>query len=205
MQDLKIAELARAGGVGVETVRYYQRRGLLETPERPGNGGHSGSIRRYGDRDVRKLRFIRSAQAAGFTLEQIAELIALDATEERARQMKAFALPSRQLRRENLLRGLAFPFGANPQQSPQSDLLERTLHLICAAFSGEHRQMPRDGAVTRDVAFLRDVRHSLAKSVPVDLVPVHVAISEVAACWLNEPDEAKRERALSGAVRARER
>ena len=76
---LTIGHLAREGGVGVETVRYYQRRGLLETPRR-GDG-----IRRYGGEDLRRLRFIRSAQAAGFTLEQVAELLALDATEDRAR------------------------------------------------------------------------------------------------------------------------
>ncbi|MBI1686140.1 MerR family transcriptional regulator [Caulobacter hibisci] len=74
-----IAGLARAGGVGVETVRYYQRRGLLETPER-GEG-----MRRYGDEAVRRLRFIRSAQGAGFTLEQIGELLALDAGQDRPR------------------------------------------------------------------------------------------------------------------------
>ncbi len=85
MRELTIAGLARAGGVGVETVRYYQRRGLLETPERTETGGHGGSIRHYREGDVRRLRFIRSAQAAGFTLEQIAELLALDATDDRAR------------------------------------------------------------------------------------------------------------------------
>lgn len=80
-----IARLAREADVGVETVRYYQRRGLLETPDRPGNGGQRGGVRRYGDEAVRRLRFIRSAQAAGFTLEQIGELLALDATDDRAR------------------------------------------------------------------------------------------------------------------------
>lgn len=83
MRDVTIAGLARAGGVGVETVRYYQRRGLLGTPARPADG--PGGARRYGEGDVRRLRFIRSAQAAGFTLEQIGELIALDATNDRAR------------------------------------------------------------------------------------------------------------------------
>lgn len=85
MSALTIAGLARAGGVGVETVRYYQRRGLLETPDRPGDIGRAGGIRRYGGADVRRLRFIRSGQAAGFTLEQITELLALDATNDRAR------------------------------------------------------------------------------------------------------------------------
>ena len=77
-----IAGLARAGGVGVETIRYYQRRGLVGTPERAGSGT---GARRYGPEDLRRLRFIRSAQAAGFTLEEIAELIALDATDDRPR------------------------------------------------------------------------------------------------------------------------
>jgi MerR family mercuric resistance operon transcriptional regulator len=80
-----IAGLAREGGVGVETIRYYQRRGLLPTPVRGGTAGHGSTIRHYGEQDVSRLRFIRTAQSAGFTLEQIAELIALDATEDRAR------------------------------------------------------------------------------------------------------------------------
>lgn len=80
-----ISGLARQGGVGVETIRYYQRRGLLPTPERPSGGTLGGGVRRYGAEDLRRLRFIRSAQAAGFTLEQIAELLALDAGEDRAR------------------------------------------------------------------------------------------------------------------------
>lgn len=76
---MKIGELARAGGVGVETIRYYQRRGLLEEPSR------ARGVRRYGSDDVRRLRFIRSAQAAGFMLEEIGELLALDATKDRNR------------------------------------------------------------------------------------------------------------------------
>jgi MerR family mercuric resistance operon transcriptional regulator len=85
MAGMTIAGLAREGGVGVETVRYYQRRGLLDEPDRPSGSGTGGGIRRYGADDVRRLRFIRSAQAAGFTLEQIGELLALDATNDRAR------------------------------------------------------------------------------------------------------------------------
>lgn len=80
-----IAGLAREGGVGVETVRFYQRRGLMPTPERWSSDGIGGGIRRYGEEDVRRLRFIRSAQTAGFTLEQIKELLSLDAGEDRAR------------------------------------------------------------------------------------------------------------------------
>ncbi|MEO7748386.1 MAG: MerR family transcriptional regulator [Sphingomicrobium sp.] len=75
-----IGALAKAAGVGVETVRYYQRRGLLTEPPRP-----PGEIRRYGDHDLKRLKFIRSAQAAGFTLNEIAELLELDASDDRAR------------------------------------------------------------------------------------------------------------------------
>lgn len=75
-----IGGFARAAGVGVETVRYYQRRGLLAEPARP-----PGEVRRYGEEDVKRLRFIRSAQAAGFTLNEITELLDLDASDDRAR------------------------------------------------------------------------------------------------------------------------
>jgi MerR family mercuric resistance operon transcriptional regulator len=75
-----IGGLAKSANVGVETVRYYQRRGLLPEPARP-----PGAIRRSGEEDVKRLRFIRTAQAAGFTLNEIGELIALDASDDRAR------------------------------------------------------------------------------------------------------------------------
>ena len=77
---MRISELARKGGAGVETVRFYQRKGLLDTPRGDATGG-----RHYGSEDVRRLRYIRRAQAAGFTLVQIAELIALDQTDDRPR------------------------------------------------------------------------------------------------------------------------
>ncbi|ETI63260.1 MerR family transcriptional regulator [Sphingobium sp. C100] len=77
--DMTISGLARSAGVNVETIRYYQRRGLLDTPLR------GAGVRRYGAADARRLGFIRSAQAAGFTLEQIDELLRLDAGQDRAR------------------------------------------------------------------------------------------------------------------------
>ena len=78
-QSLTIGRLAAVGAVGVETIRFYQRKGLLQTPTR------EAGVRRYGSDDVRRLRFIRQAQAAGFTLEEIRELLDLDATDDRAR------------------------------------------------------------------------------------------------------------------------
>lgn len=74
---LTISRLASAAGVGVETVRYYQRRGLMRTPQTPADAA-SGRTRTYDEEDVRRLRFIRSAQGAGFTLAEIAELLELD-------------------------------------------------------------------------------------------------------------------------------
>ncbi|HRD47319.1 MAG TPA: MerR family transcriptional regulator [Caulobacter sp.] len=83
MGAMTIGALARAGGVGVETIRYYQRRGLLNVPAPTGGNDLSGGVRRYGEADASRLRFIRSAQAAGFTLEQVGELLSLDAGEDR--------------------------------------------------------------------------------------------------------------------------
>lgn len=79
MNAMTIGKLAKSAEVGVETVRYYQRRGLLGVPSR------DGGIRRYDEDDLRRLRFVRQAQSAGFTLEEIGELLELDATEDRAR------------------------------------------------------------------------------------------------------------------------
>jgi MerR family mercuric resistance operon transcriptional regulator len=79
LEALTIGKLAAAGDVGVETIRFYQRKGLLHQPTR------EGGFRHYGSEDVRRLRFIRQAQAAGFTLEEIKELLELDAGQDRAR------------------------------------------------------------------------------------------------------------------------
>lgn len=84
MGDWTIAKLAAAGDVGVETIRYYQRRGLLRMPERPAGYGGAGGVRRYGDDDLKRLQFIRSAQSAGFTLDEIGTLLTLDRTKDRA-------------------------------------------------------------------------------------------------------------------------
>src|SRR5690349_7921860 len=79
LESYTIGRLAKAGGVGVETIRSYQRKGLLQTPAR------ADAIRRYGAEDLRRLRFIRQAQTAGFTLDEIGELLTRDAGEDRGR------------------------------------------------------------------------------------------------------------------------
>lgn len=71
--ELTIGQLATAAGVNVETIRYYQRLGLLDEPEKPA-GGH----RRYPAEQVKRLRFIKRAQALGFTLTEVAALLTLE-------------------------------------------------------------------------------------------------------------------------------
>ena len=70
---LTIGAFAKAAGVNVETIRFYQRRGLLPQPPRP-----PGGIRRYQVADVARLRFVRSAQQLGFSLDEIAALLTLE-------------------------------------------------------------------------------------------------------------------------------
>jgi len=71
--DMTIGALAVAAGVGVETVRFYQGRGLLAVPRRPVQG-----IRRYGQAELARLRFIRRAQRLGFSLKEVADLLLLE-------------------------------------------------------------------------------------------------------------------------------
>ena len=73
LERLTIGAFASAADVNVETVRYYQRKGLLAEPAKP-----SGSIRRYGNADVARVKFIKSAQRLGFSLDEITELLALE-------------------------------------------------------------------------------------------------------------------------------
>lgn len=72
MGDLTITRLARASGVKRETIRFYEQRGLLPAPPRSTAG-----YRLYSADEVRRVRFIKAAQGLGFSLEEIAELLAL--------------------------------------------------------------------------------------------------------------------------------
>jgi len=73
--SLPIGRLAANAGVNVETIRYYQRRGLLSEPDKPLNGH-----RRYPAESVKRVHFIKRAQVLGFTLDEIAGLLQLDLT-----------------------------------------------------------------------------------------------------------------------------
>lgn len=72
MDHLKTGELARRAGVNVETLRYYERKGLLPVPPRRESG-----YREYPEDSVRLIRFIKRAQEVGFSLGEVRELLAL--------------------------------------------------------------------------------------------------------------------------------
>ena len=80
MESIGIGALAKRAGVGIDTVRYYERAGLLAPRTRLSSG-----YRRYSELELARLRFIRRAQALGFTLKEVSELLALSAKRDVAR------------------------------------------------------------------------------------------------------------------------
>jgi MerR family mercuric resistance operon transcriptional regulator len=72
-ETLTIGVLADAAGVNVETIRFYQRKGLMQEPYRP-----LGGIRHYGEPDLARVRFIKSAQRLGFSLDEVGDLLKLE-------------------------------------------------------------------------------------------------------------------------------
>lgn len=72
---MQISTIARKAGVGVETVRFYEREGLIDQPPKPANGGY----RNYPPETVDRIRLIRQAQSLGFSLKEAAELLSLKA------------------------------------------------------------------------------------------------------------------------------
>jgi MerR family copper efflux transcriptional regulator len=80
MESMGIGALAKRAGVGIDTVRYYERNGLLTPQSRLSSG-----YRRYSELELARLRFIRRAQALGFTLKEVRELLSLSAQRDVAR------------------------------------------------------------------------------------------------------------------------
>jgi MerR family transcriptional regulator, copper efflux regulator len=75
MSGVTIGEAARRAGVGVETIRFYERRGLIQQPAKPPNSG----FRVYSSEQIERIKFIRQAQQIGFSLGEIEELLSLRA------------------------------------------------------------------------------------------------------------------------------
>ncbi len=94
--NLSIGKLAETANVGIETVRFYQRKGLLREPDRP-----YGGIRRYTDDDVKCIRFIKAAQTLGFKLSEISELLDLE-TGGTCAEVQALAREKQQVVRKRL-------------------------------------------------------------------------------------------------------
>lgn len=120
MAALTISRLAEAAGVELSTIRYYERRGLV----RP-NARRSSGYREYTDEAVRRVRFIRHAQALGFTLDEIAGLLRLrvspgmDCGAVRARASAKLAnVKSRLVELERIRDALAKLVAACPAQGP---------------------------------------------------------------------------------------
>jgi MerR family mercuric resistance operon transcriptional regulator len=86
MASLTIGRLARASGIGVETVRFYERQGLLPLPDRTASG-----YRQYAPETVHRLAFIRRAKQLGFSLAEIAELLDLEEVQGERARVKALA------------------------------------------------------------------------------------------------------------------
>ena len=68
----RIGEVAKIAGVHVETVRFYERQGIIRQPAKPPMG-----IRRYSSENINRIRFVKHAQALGFTLHEVKDLLAL--------------------------------------------------------------------------------------------------------------------------------
>ena len=121
MEALGIGQLAKRGGVGIDTVRYYERNGLLAPRTRLASG-----YRRYSELELARLRFIRRAQALGFTLKEIKELLALSAQRDvgrvkRSAQAKLKDVKSRITALERVRDGLATLIEACPGHGRAAD------------------------------------------------------------------------------------
>ena len=128
--ELTIAGMARAAGVGVETVRFYERRGLIVQPNKV-----NGAYRRYGAEHARRIRFIKRSQELGFTLDEIESLLKLEDGSDRRSVQKIASERIEQVR------------------GRIADLrrIERTLkHLLDACRNGTGHRCPIISAIARD-------------------------------------------------------
>src|SRR5882757_1071201 len=121
MDALGIGELAKRGGVGIDTVRYYERNGLLAPRTRLASG-----YRRYGELELARLRFIRRAQGLGFTLKEVKELLALSAQRDvgrvkRSAQTKLLDVEARIGALERVRDGLSTLIAACPGHGRAAD------------------------------------------------------------------------------------
>jgi MerR family mercuric resistance operon transcriptional regulator len=152
MEGFTIGQLARKAGVGVETIRFYERKGLIEKPKRPQEG-----YRRYSPETVARIRFLRQAKLLGFTLEEAGELLALRVEAENAcelvresAQAKLESVKARIRELEAVRAALEQLISACEQRRPTGPcpILEALDKGAAAAETGETPD-PREGSYTR--------------------------------------------------------
>ncbi len=114
-ENFTIGRLAKTTAVNVETIRYYQRRGLLAEPVKP----HKG-IRRYTERDAQRVRFIKQGQKLGFSLDELKELMSLE-EEQQCLEARNIALKKLSSIRERIE-------GLRNMEKALSDLVECCSH-----------------------------------------------------------------------------
>jgi len=139
-ETMTIGAFAKAAAVNVETIRFYQRKGLLPEPDRP-----IGGIRRYGPTDVDRVKFVKSAQRLGFNLDEVAQLLKLeDGTHcQEAADLAAARLSDVRLRLADLQR----------MESTLSELVKacssRRGKVSCPLIASLHRYAPEGKTNTK--------------------------------------------------------
>jgi len=131
MESIRIGALAKRAGVGIDTVRYYERNRLLTPRDRSASG-----YRRYGEFELSRLRFIRRAQALGFSLREVRDLLSISTQRDVARikrtaQAKLADIDQRVLALQRIRNGLATLIAACPGHGRAADC------PILNALSGE--------------------------------------------------------------------
>lgn len=135
---MTIGALAKVTGVHIETIRFYQRRGLMAEPERP-----AGGVRRYGDADAERMRFIKSSQALGFSLDEVSILLTLEdgtdcETADTLAQKKLFAVKNKISTLQQIEKSLTMLIGQCRQNKGQ----RVSCPLISSLHSNRHYVKP---------------------------------------------------------------
>ncbi len=137
---MRIGELARTTGVSAQTIRFYERQGLLPFPERETNG-----YRQYDDAAAARLRFIRASQTAGLTLTDISSVLALRQAGETPCEHVTTLLTSRlddvrARQRELALLEIELEHALNA--SSALDPADCTASSVCQIITGSHNEFP---------------------------------------------------------------